>query len=143
MAKTGGIRLLNTKNVLAKKFNKFEQLTGVFKDVLGEPETYGIWLIYGAEKNGKTWLALMLAVHLSKLAKVLYISAEEGISSNFQDTLDRINLDHENRNLFYSDYLEIDEIKEILSRKKGRPAVIFFDNITVYNELLKNGTVRR
>lgn len=143
MAKTERIRLLNTKNVLAKKFTKFDKLTGVFKDVLGEPETYGIWLIYGPEKNGKTWLSLMLAVHLSKLAKVLYISAEEGISSNFQETLCRIDPDHNNRNLFYSDYLEIEELKVILSRKKGRPAVVFFDNITTYNEALKNGTVRK
>ncbi|WP_164126079.1 hypothetical protein [Sphingobacterium luzhongxinii] len=143
MAKTGNIRLLNTKNVLSKKFTKFDKLTGIFKSVLGEPESYGIWLIYGAEKNGKTWFSLMLAVHLSKLAKVLYISAEEGVSSNFQDTLSRINLDHDNRSLYYSDYLELEEIREILGRKKGRPAVIFFDNVTVYNDVLKNGTVRR
>lgn len=136
------IRLLNTKNVLAKKHDKFEHLKGAFRDTLGTPEKYGIWLIYGNEKNGKTWFSLMLAVHLSKFAKVLYISAEEGVSANFQDTIARINMDHNNRNLLYHDYLEIEEIQSILDRKKGRPTVIFFDNVTVYLDALKYGVVR-
>ena len=31
-----------------------------------EPEDHGIWLIYGAEKNGKTTFALMLTIICGK-----------------------------------------------------------------------------
>lgn len=143
MSNKDSIRLLNTQNVFSKRFKTFDDLPGIFKERMGTPERYGIWLIFGMEKNGKTWLSLMLACVLSMEVNVLYISAEEGISMNFQDTLKRINSNHKNRRLFYSDYLEMSEVEQLLKRKKGRPAVIFFDNITVYNDELKNGNVRR
>ncbi len=31
------------------------------------------------KKNGKTWMALLLALYLSAFEKVLYVSAEKGI----------------------------------------------------------------
>lgn len=143
MAKTERIRLLSTSNVLDKRFKTFDHFDGIFREVLGTPERYGIWLVYGKEKNGKTWTSLMLASALSKAVNTLYVSAEEGISMNFRDTLRRINANYKNRRLFYSEYLEVERIEELLKRKKGRPGAIVIDNITFYADELKNGTVRR
>ena len=60
-------------------------LDGDWKIVLGVPELGGIWLIWGNEKNGKTWHSLKLAEHLSENHKVLYISAEQGIRKSFKE----------------------------------------------------------
>lgn len=136
------MRLLNTRNVREKKFKLFDELTDIWKEVLGAPERSGIWIIYGSEKNGKTWCALMVSVCLSRFEKVLYISGEEGISSHFQNTLNRIGVSDNNKSLYFSDYITMSEIETILGNRRA-PRIIVFDNATVYNEELKNGTVRR
>src|SRR5690606_35927054 len=107
-------RLLSTQNVLDKRFKVFDHFVGVLRDVLDTPERFGIWLIYGRDKNGKTWLGLLVAAALSKVVNTLYVSAEEGISMNFRDTLDRINANHKNKRLYYSEYLEIQQIEALL-----------------------------
>ena len=132
------IRLLNTKNVASKKFTQFIGLRGAFKDTLDEPESYGIWIIYGKEKHGKTLCSLMLANELSQLVKVLYISAEEGISMHFQDSIERLNIDPNNRKLLYSEYLSLDELRVVLKRR-GAPMVVFVDNVTaMIHELVRD-----
>lgn len=74
------VRLLTMRNVYDKKISKF-QFDGMWAEYISpEPEDHGIWLIYGAEKNGKTTFALMLANYLRQMGRVLYLSAEEGIS---------------------------------------------------------------
>ena len=80
------VRLLTMRNVYDKKISKF-RFSGMWADYVSpEPEDHGIWLVYGAEKNGKTTFALMLANYLRQMARVLYLSAEEGISASIQDT---------------------------------------------------------
>lgn len=135
------IRLLNTKNVNDIIFDLFE-FTGLWAELLGSPETSGFWIIYGLEKHGKTWLAIILAVYLSTLKKVLFVSAEEGISAHFQSTLNRVNPNVNSKTLLYSEYLTLEELETILKRRNP-PRVIFIDNVTVYVEELKNGNVRR
>jgi len=137
-----GIRLLNTRNVYEKKFKRFECFDGIWLDTLGAPERNGLWLIYGMEKHGKTWCSLMVSVLLSRFAKVVFISAEEGISANFQDTLDRIGVHESNKRLYYSDYLSIDELRAILKSRRA-PGVVVIDNVTFYQDELKNGVVRK
>lgn len=76
------VRLLTMRNVYDKKISKF-QFDGMWAEYVSpEPEDHGIWLIYGAEKNGKTTFALMLANYLRQMGRVLYLSAEEGISAS-------------------------------------------------------------
>lgn len=129
------------KDILAKTFKTFD-FDGVWREVIGLPEKCGFWLIYGAEKNGKTWFALLFAEYLSQFEKVLYVSAEQGTSKSFQDGYKRAKLNPKNKNLKFVDYVPLDELELILDRRQS-PNVIFIDNVTIYADELKNGEVRR
>ena len=111
---------------------------GVWSEVFGQPARGGLWIIWGKEKNGKTWIALLLAYYLSTKGKVLYISAEEGTEKEFVDVCKRIKLDPQNRAMQFLDYTPIAELTERLEKRKSEE-IIFIDNITVYNEELKKG----
>ncbi|MGZ3758943.1 MAG: hypothetical protein ACXVJC_03620 [Mucilaginibacter sp.] len=129
------------RNVYAKKHSVFT-LDGVWLDVLGEPETHGLWLIWGREKNGKTWVTLLLSNYLSKQHKVHYISAEEGTGKDFTDTCARAQISPSNKSLAMIDYESVDELNyRLKSRKSARIVVI--DNITVYADELKNGGLQK
>ncbi|WP_425628830.1 hypothetical protein [Cellulophaga lytica] len=134
-------RTLNLKNLYAKKFKTF-QFTGIWQQVIGTPESRGIWLIYGKEKNGKTWFCLKLAEYLSSFAKVLYISAEEGAGKNFVEACKRAKLDPENRNLQFLEYTPVEEVENKIVKRNG-PKIVFVDNITVYQDDLKYGKLRK
>lgn len=137
------VRAITVKNVFEKVFRTFDHFTGELAEIFGTPERGGFWLIFGKEKNGKTWASLMLANLFSQEVLVAYISAEEGISMAFQATMDRLQISHKNRNLKFYEYLTLEEIEHLLGRTRGRPAVIFLDNVTVYADELKGGHVRR
>lgn len=135
------VRAVYTKNLLEKSSPKY-QFTGVLGDVLGKPGTSGIWLIYGAEKNGKTWLSVKLAEFVSSYAKTLYVSGEEGLDDTFLKTCARAKLNPHNRKLKFLDYTPLDELDEYLSKRQAAK-IVFIDNITVYNDELKNGVLRK
>ena len=134
--------------VRAKTINQIYQqrhetlpLGGIFGEVLGEPERDGAWIIYGSEKQGKTWLSVKLADYLSEYMKVLYISAEEGTGANFVNTCRRANLHPGNRMLQFTEYISLDELRNKLDKRRSAQAV-FLDNVTIYADELKGGGVR-
>lgn len=128
-------RSLTLKNIYDKKY-KVLPLEGEWQRAMGEPEHNGIWLLYGKDKNGKTWFALKLADELSKGERVLYISAEEGIAKAFRDTCLRVGLDSKNRRFHAIDYEPIEELQERLSRRRSE-RIIIIDNLTIYKDDLK------
>lgn len=132
---------LNLKNLYAKKFKTFP-FTGIWKAVMGIPESCGIWIIYGTEKNGKTWFCLKLAEYLSTFAKVLYISAEEGTGKDFIEACQRAKLDANNNKLGFEEYMTNAELREKLS-KRGSARIVFIDNITVWQDEIKYGKMRQ
>ena len=134
-------RTLSLNNLYEKKYKTFP-FTGVWNDTIGKPEQVGAWLIYGAEKNGKTWFSLKMAEYISQFEKTLYISAEEGTSKTFQDTCLRAKLDHTNKNLNVIEYESIEELNERLKKRRA-PKVVFIDNVTIYQDELKNGAFRK
>lgn len=124
------MRSLSAQNIFDKK-HKTISLTGDWADVLGTPEAAGIWLIYGAEKNGKTWLALMLAIEFSKQFKVEYVSAEEGTGADFVASCQRAGLTATNKRIKFRDYEVWDDV--VTGLKSTRPPkVVFIDNVTIY-----------
>jgi hypothetical protein len=129
-------------NQLYSQKAKILKLDGIYSDVLGSPEAGGAWLIWGSEKNGKTWFALKLADYLSGFIKVLYISAEEGTGPNFINTCKRANLQANNRSLQFTEYMSISELVERIDKRRS-PQAIFIDNTTIYQNELKNGGVRK
>lgn len=118
------------------------EFDGIWQDVIGKPETNGLWLIWGPEKNGKTWCALMLADYLSQFERTLYISAEEGINKGFKDAIIRAQISALNKSLSFIDYETLPELADRLIRRKA-PRIVLIDNITVYNDELKNGALRK
>ncbi|MFH6945141.1 hypothetical protein [Flavobacterium sp. FlaQc-50] len=135
-------RAISLKTLYGKSFDEYE-FTGVWLDVLGQPEKGKVWLIYGNEKNGKTLFALKLAEYLSQFDPVYYISAEEGTGKSFQQNAkNRAKMDVKKTNIKFLEYTELDEVEKILSRRKP-PKVLFFDNMTVYNDELAYGRFKK
>lgn len=134
-------RVKTIKNLYDKKHRTLDA-DGIWGDVLGEPESHGAWLIWGPEKNGKTWFTVKLADYLSRHMRVLYVSAEEGTGKAFVDTCQRVNLDPANRRLHFEEYISIEELDEKLQQRRS-PAAVVLDNMTIYADELKNGVLRR
>lgn len=135
------MRFKTIKNVLEKQYQSLP-LDGVYADTLGAPEANGLWLIYGAEKHGKTTFSLILADYLSRFKKTAYVMAEQGFDKDFQDVLKRLSIDTQNAQLLFEEYVPIAELDSSLKKRK-QPDIIFLDNITVYADELKNGILRK
>lgn len=137
------VRALSVQNLYDKKFKTFP-LTGLWKRAMGEPTRNGIWIVYGKEKHGKTWVSLLIADLLSAFERVLYISAEEGDDKPFVDSVKRAGIvpKSKGKNLSFSPYLTVEELVEICDRKKSYN-VIVLDNTTVYADDFKGGVLRQ
>lgn len=134
-------RALTVKDLFNKKYSKYE-FDGIYKDIFGHPSTNGIWLIYGKDKNGKTWGTLLLADYLSTFNKVLYVSAEEGVDMEFQASAKRAKIDPENSKIHFDTYMSIDEIKLRL-KKRNPPKIVVIDNLSMYKgELTSEGVTK-
>lgn len=127
------IRAMSLKTLYSKQYKTLE-LPAPWCDVFGVPETTGTWIVFGNEKNGKTWFTLMLSDVLAKLGKVLYISAEEGTAKTFQDNCRRAGLDVTQRNFQVIDKAPIHELIPYLKKRKA-PRIVVFDNTTAYEEI--------
>lgn len=125
----------------SKTFDTYS-FTGIWKDVIGLPSTVGLWIIYGAEKHGKTTFALLLAEYLSQFVRVLYVSAEEGTEKEFVDATRRAQLNPNNRNLQFTEYMSLEDLTVRLNKRKA-PKVVFLDNCTIYQDELKSGGLAR
>lgn len=125
---------------MSKKHTTYE-FDGIWLDVIGTPSTHGIWLVYGAEKHGKTTLALMLSEYISKFAKTDYISAEEGMDYDFAQAVKRAQLNPNNRNLHFREYTPVEQLDVILGKRKA-PKVMVLDNATIYHDELKGNRLK-
>ena len=134
-------RSLSVRNLYDKKFNQFE-FDGLYQRAFGHPESNGIWIIWGREKNGKTWWALKLADYLSRKTKVLYISAEEGTGMDFVSACKRAGISTSNSQLKFEEYLSIDELKAKLQSRKSAK-VVLLDNCTIYADELRATALRQ
>lgn len=137
------MRTKTLKNILDKNIERLK-LDGVWLKAFGEPGRKGkVWIIYGEEKNGKTWFSIMFADYLSKREPILYVSAEEGLEESFQEVLIRANVDTSNKKFkAVGKGITIKELDEYLS-KRYAPKIIFIDNVTFYVDELKNGGLQK
>lgn len=133
-------KIISAHNLYEKQYITY-QFEGIYAEIFNEPSKGGLWSLYGKEKNGKTWGALLLAKEFKKMGeKILYISAEEGFDKAFQDACKRAKLPAKAKNLQFADYVPIEDLKYLL-RKRNAPTVVFLDNMTVYaDELKKNAS---
>lgn len=128
-------KAVTVRNLYSKKFRTMP-FTGIWREVFGTPTLGGIWLIYGKEKNGKTWGALLLADYLSAFERVLYVSAEQGLDMEFQDACKRAKIEATNKRLHFIEYEPIEDLRERLSKRRA-PRIVVLDNLTIYNEEMK------
>lgn len=135
------MRLKTIQNIMDKQFDTIA-FDGIYREVFGQPEANGLWLIYGAEKHGKTTLSLILANEMSKYKKTAFIMAEQGFDKDFQEVLKRLSLGGNNSNLLFDEYVPVTELDKDL-RKRRAPDVVFLDNLTIYQDELKNGVLRK
>ena len=132
------VKAISTKTLFEKKYNEFG-FTGVWGDVLGNPEKGKEWLIWGDEKNGKTLFAIILAEYISQFESVMYISAEEGFGKSFQQNAkERAKIDFKKSKVKWLEYQPLDEIEKILDKRQG-PKVVFYDNMTAYKDEFVHG----
>lgn len=126
-------RSLSTKNLFDKKPKRLLNLNHpVLKEAIGPAERKGCWLIYGYEKNGKTWLAGFLVKELAKSEKVWYISAEEGTDESFKDGMRRAGVTTAVK-VQWDEYIPMEDIiTELTSGTKKRTGIVVIDNLTMY-----------
>ena len=85
-------RAISVEELLKTKFIKIP-LTGRFRELIGEPEASGTWMIKGDSANGKTSFVLQLVKELVKYEKVEYNSLEEGMRASMQDAFKSMHMD--------------------------------------------------
>lgn len=134
------MRTLSVKQAYSKKFKTYD-FEGIWAEVMGKPETTGGWIIHGDEKQGKSTFALMLANYLTRFGKVLYISAEEGVSQNIIRTMKRMGLDDTNKNFKITEYEEWEVLEERM-KKRQCPKIIFIDNISKYIDEISKASLK-
>lgn len=126
------MKALSVKQAYSKVFKKFD-FTDLWLRAFGTPTTNGFWYIGGAEKNGKSTFAMMLAKYLTTFGKVLYISAEEGVSDSMISAMKFAGLSDKDKNFHIIDYEPWEELQtRFASRKCAK--IIFIDNSTVYRD---------
>jgi predicted ATP-dependent serine protease len=129
-------RSMTTKNLFEKKGGKPIQFYNeILKMVIGAATLMGCWLIYGAEKNGKTWLALWLAKQLACFERVHYISAEEGLGDSFKEAVRRAGITTAD-DILWDEYLPMEEIIKKFKRQRSAN-IIIIDNLTMYSDEMK------
>lgn len=134
-------RSLTSRNLLEKHTGRTVQLSGVLSEVVGDAECKGCWIIYGAEKNGKTWFALTLAKNIAQFERVAYVSAEEGLDKSFRDACQRAGITAADK-ILWDEYMSIDEIIEKYRRPRT-PGIVFIDNLTMYNDEIKPSELKK
>jgi predicted ATP-dependent serine protease len=136
------MRSKTTANLFEKKPTRTVQLLHeALKKAIGNAELKGCWIVYGVEKNGKTWFTLQLAKELARFEKVNYISAEEGLDDSFKEAVKRANITTQEK-IIWDEYMTIDEI--IAKHKKQRsPDILIIDNLTVYSDEIKPSEIKK
>jgi KaiC/GvpD/RAD55 family RecA-like ATPase len=135
-------RSRTTSNLFAKKNTATVVFTNpAFQSVVGCAERKGCWIVYGREKNGKTWFTLKLAKEIAKHERVAYISAEEGLDDSFINAVKRSSITASD-NILWDEYLSVDDI--VKKFKKQRSArIIMIDNLTIYSNEMKPSEVKK
>jgi predicted ATP-dependent serine protease len=130
------MRSLTTRNLFDKRTGKTVTFQNeIFIRSIGEAEKKGIWLIYGSEKNGKTWFTLQLVKDMAAHERVAYISAEEGTDKSFRDALQRAGITPGD-NILFDEYMPIEDL--VAKYRKPRTAnIIIIDNLMIYQDELK------
>ncbi len=135
-------RSKTTSNLFAKRQVPSVKFTNKeYAEVIGSAERKGCWIVYGYEKNGKTWFTLRLAKEIAKVERVAYISAEEGLDASFTNAVKRAGITTAD-NILWDEYLSVDDIVEKFQKQRSAK-VIVNDNLTMYSDEMKPAEVKK
>lgn len=121
-------RAYSIRNVLDARFKTLD-FDGEWLAAVGRPELGGSWMIYGAPKNGKTSLAMMLARYLTRFCRVAYDSVEEGLSLSIQNCVERTFEGESNQRFLLLHKEGVEELTERLSKRSGSPDAVVVDSV--------------
>lgn len=126
-------RVISIDEIMSKKYKDIP-FEGAWRNLLGEPEISGAWIIWGQSFNGKTSFSMQLAKELTKYGKVLYNSLEEGARKSMKQSIERNHMQEVKRR-FHIVQEDIETLKVRL-RKRRSAEIIFIDSLQ-YSDLNK------
>lgn len=98
--------------------------TGVWQDAFANPESRGIWFVWGQSGNGKTSFVMQLCKELCKYGRVVYDSFEQGTSLSMQQTLERHGMMAVNKRFSLLDREPVEELRARLMKPKSPEYVV-------------------
>ena len=125
------MKALSVKQAFSIVFKLFE-FTGLWLQ-LWKTGNHRFWYLGGGEKNGKSTFAMMLAKYLTTFGKVLYISAEEGLSKDIIAAMKFAGLSDKDKKFHIIDYEPWEQLQARFSSRKCAK-IIFIDNSTIYRD---------
>jgi hypothetical protein len=135
-------RSMATSNILQRNGIAPVVLTHeALQSTIGNAERKGCWIVYGCEKNGKTWFTLRLAKEMAKHERVAYISAEEGLDGSFINAVRRAGIVASD-NIFWDEYLSVGDIIEKFQKRRSAN-IIVIDNLTMYSDEMKPTEIKK
>lgn len=116
-------RAYSPTEILAKKY-KLLQWSERWQQAFGNPETSGVWMIWGNSGNGKSSFTMQLVRELATIGKVFYNALEEGTRKTMQDNLKRSDIASVRRNVLIGKESMADMGERISKRKRPQFYVI-------------------
>lgn len=122
------IRSLSFDNILNKKY-EYIPFSKDFMDAFGKRQKSGAWIVYGKSGQGKTSFTFQLAREFDRIGyKVLFISLEMGVESDFRDSLLGFMNSSRSGMLFWDEVPTFDEFDEFLGKQRS-PDVVIIDSL--------------
>lgn len=120
---------MKTIGIFQMAQKKFDLLPfeGPWFESFGKPEKNFSCLIFGHSGQGKTDFCVKLAKYLSQFDKVLYLSAEEGISSTIQEAFNRNCMMEVSGKVILGSKANIGELISYL-KQRNSPGFVFIDS---------------
>ena len=115
-------KALSIDQLYKKKFDVFE-FEGEWKASFGQPETNGVWLVYGLSGHGKTSFNMQLARNLCSYKRVQYNTLEEGARKSFRDAMERNHM-HLAKHRFSINSEDYNELLKRVENRKGHRIII-------------------
>lgn len=105
--------------------------TGEWLRVMGDPEPFGSWIIYGGSGQGKTRFTVQLVKYLMSFEgmRIAYNGLEEGVSGTYQRALIDTGLMAENKTRFlFWNRFDLADMTELLAKKRS-PNIVVIDSL--------------
>lgn len=120
-------RAISINELLTQK-RRIMLFDGAFRDLVGEPEIGGTWIIWGASTSGKTHFALQLSKYLAHFGRVAYNSREEGNSLSLAQAFEQAGMAEIKSSKIILLNESLPELTDRLSKHKS-PQIIVIDSL--------------